>query len=376
MKILSVCTMTPSNDAQWSRVSNIAKMMESQGHEVHFVHYCRRESYNKIKNVNKLKNHSFIITSPLSVHYKHLKFLRNTEYDLVYANTASSTFISLLGKFTKKPILFDMHGDIVEEFKIENKFSLFSSYLAILLYKNIVNSISSKQADGIITVSHHMLKHLHNNKRIPLKKMFYITNGVNLDVLKPNSNLGTSDLKEQLDIQDKFVFGYIGALDKWQGVDKFIETARKIKDENIIFLIVGWENEKQEKNILYIPRVPFDQIQKYYSICDVLTLPRPTHISTEIAAPTKFAEYTAMGKPILTSNVGDAADFVNEYECGIVTKSNNPKDLIKGIYQFKNLSPKELEKMGKQSRKLAETEFNLNRIANKLSETLKSFTSK
>ncbi len=370
MKILSVCTSLPGNSSMWLRISKIKEMLEHEGHEVHFVHYIRKSSYEKIENIDNFKDHSFVLSSPLSVHIKHLKFLRKGNYDLVYANTASSAFISLLGKITKVPIIFDMHGDIVEEFLIENEFSLLSLFLPKLIYKKLINSSSLQLSDKIITVSDNMIKNLNTTKKIPLKKMSYITNGVDLDVFKPMNGEPAENLKKELGINDKFVFGYLGALDKWQGLTNFIEAARKIDDKDIMFIIVGWENKNKEENIIYIPKVPYAQVPYYYSICDVLTLPRPKHISTEVAAPTKFAEYTAMGKPVFTTNVGDAADLVKKYECGIVAKSDDPNDLIEGIYKFKNLSKKQLIIMGKNSRKLAEKEFNLNEIAIKLADTI------
>lgn len=369
MKILSVCTSIPGNNSMWLRISKIGEMLESKGHEVHFIHYIRKRSYNEIKNPDDFKNHSFVIVSSLTVHIKHLKFLKKGNYDLVYGNTASSAFISLLGKVTKVPLLFDMHGDIVEEFLIGNKFSLFSSFLPILIYKKLVNSISLRLSNHIITVSNEMINNLNLNKGIPLEKMSYITNGIDLDLFKPSKNKNL-DLKKKLGIENKFIFGYIGALDKWQGVDRFIDAAREINDKNTIFLIVGCEKSKRENNIVYVPKVPYSQITSYYSICDVLTLPRPHHISTEVAAPTKFAEYTAMEKPILTTNVGDAANLVKKYKCGIVTEGDSPKNIVDGISEFLNLSKKQLDIMGKNSRKLAEKEFDLKKIAIKLDSIL------
>ncbi len=78
----------------------------------------------------------------------------------------------------------------------------------------------------------------------------------------------------------------------------------------------------------------------------MLILPRPSHLATEMAAPTKFAEYTSMSKPVLTSNVGDAADLVKKYNSGIVVENNSTNNLINGINQFKNLKAAELKKMG------------------------------
>ena len=100
-------------------------------------------------------------------------------------------------------------------------------------------------------------------------------------------------------------------------------------------------------------------MRDHYSMCDVFVLPRPSHPATEVAAPTKFAEYAAMGKPILVTRVGDAPDLVTKYGCGVVVADNSPAELAKGIRQITDLSHEQRSEMGRQARKLAESEFTL-----------------
>ena len=104
-------------------------------------------------------------------------------------------------------------------------------------------------------------------------------------------------------------------------------------------------------------------ILNYYSLCDVLVLPRPSYPATEIAAPTKFAEYTSMSKPVLTTEVGDAADLVKKYKCGIVVADNSPENLAQGVREFNQKAADEFEVMGRNSRTLAENEFDWNKVA-------------
>jgi len=337
MKILSVHISTPGEDAAWWRISNIARILESNGHEVHFVHYCRKASYEKLENKEQYADHSFVITSPMSVHIKHLKILLKGHYDLEYRNTHPSVFISLPGKLTKTPLIFDMHGGLVEEFLLENEFSLNPSFLSKYILKKFIDFADLRFSDKIICVSHKMIDYLHNQKSVPLEKMAYVTNGVNLEFFKPVDNEKVENMRKQLGIEDKRVFGYIGEFQKWQGVENFMGAAKRIDDKDLAFLIVGGEKESKEDNIIFIPKIPRAQVPDYYSICDVLVLPRPSHPATEIAAPTKFAEYTAMGKPILTTDVGDAAGFVREYKCGIVVKDNKVENLRKGINFLKSM---------------------------------------
>ena len=373
MKILSVHISTPGEDAAWWRISNIARILESKGHEVHFVHYCRKASYEKLENKEQYANHSFVMASPITVHFKHLKILHNGDYDLIYGNTHSGAFCSMLGKLTKTPLIFDMHGGLVEEILLENVFSFNPAFLSGFIQNKLIDFADLHFADKIICVSHKTIEYLYNQKGVPLKKMAYVTNGVDLKFFKPANAEKVENMRKQLGIEDKLVFGYIGNFQKWQGVENFLEAAKKVDNKDLAFLIVGGEKESRVDNIVFIPKIPRAQIPDYYSICDVLVLPRPSHPATEIAAPTKFAEYAAMGKPILTTNVGDAAGFVREYKCGIVVENNKVENLIKGINGFKNKSEEELKRMGENSRRLAENEFDWDRVSINLLRAVESF---
>lgn len=366
MKILSVCISTPGEDAAWWRISNIARTLESNGHKVYFVHYCRKSSYEKLENKEQYAKHSFVMTSPMSIHIKHLKVLLENHYDLVYGNTHSGVFISLLGKLTKTPLIFDMHGGLVEEFLLQNEFSLNPSFLSSFILNKLIDFVGLRFSNKILCVSHKMIQYLHDKKGVPLEKMAYVTNGVDLDFFQAVDDEKVENIRNQLGIEDKLVFGYIGGFQKWQGVENFVDAARKINDREIAFLIVGGEKESREDNIIFVPKIHRSRVLDYYSICDVLVLPRPSHPATEIAAPTKFAEYAAMGKPILTTNVGDAAGFVKEYKCGVVVEDNKPEILINGINEFKSKSDDELKIFGRNSRTLAESEFDWEKVGNDL----------
>ena len=375
MKILSVHISTPGENAAYWRISNIIKILRSAGHEVDVVHYVRRSSYEKLENKERYEQDSFVIASMPTVHLKHLKLLRNGDYDLVYGNQSAATFYSVLGRLKGVPLIFDMHGGRVEEFLLNNQSNpkwKYSLKLFEFLIDNIIYFMVLHFSSKIICVSKKMIVYLHNKKGVPLEKMAYVTNGVNLEFFKPVDDEKVKNMKNKLGIEDKLVFGYIGGFHKWQGVENFIEAARKTDDKDLAFLIVGRERESKENNIIFIPKIPRAQVPDYYSICDVLVLPRPSHPATEIAAPTKFAEYAAMGKSILTTDVGDAAEFVRKYKCGIVVKDNKVENLIKGIKEFRDESEEELERMGKNSRMLAENEFDWGKVGINLLKAVES----
>ncbi|MCK4454445.1 glycosyltransferase family 4 protein [Candidatus Parcubacteria bacterium] len=377
MRILSVTIIPPGEDAQWWRISNIAKILRLEGCEVDIVHYIVKgyESHKKLKEMETKKYYkdSLMVLSPLSIPFKHFKKISKQNYDLVYGNTHAGAFFSILGKLTGIPLVFDMHG-IPEEFLLVNELKISNVHKFFLM--KFMDSAALRFSDKIICVSKTMIGYLHNEKGVPLKKMTYVTNGVDLNFFKPMDKEKINNMKKQLGIENKFVFGYIGYFQEYQGVENFIEVAKKIGDRGTAFLIVGGEKESKENDIIFIPKVPRAQIPDYYSVCDVLVLPRPSHIVTEVAAPTKFAEYTAMGKPILTTDVGDAADFVRQYQNGIIVENNHPENLEKGMLEFLTIDKDELIKMGQNSRKLAENEFDWKKISKNLMKCLEEAVTK
>lgn len=372
MNILSVCELHDRESAVWWRIWNIAELLKSRGHDVRIVHYVKKSSYKKLEDRQKGDGMSFVATPRSLVHVKHLMQLAKDDYDVVYANTCRAAFGAVFGKLARVPLILDMHGGIVEEYLLLNDAKSLRNRLELLLNK-LIDRINMRFSDRIICVSKKMIEYLHKDKEVPLEKMSYVTNGIDLELFKCVSDETKDVMRCQLGLGNRSVFGYIGNLQKWQGVENLVEAAKRSNDNNVAFLIVGGSGQSG-KNIVFVPKVPRHLITNYYSLCDVLVLPRPRHIATEIAAPTKFAEYAGIGKPILTTNVGDAADFVREYNCGIVVEDNRPENLLKGINEFKSKSISELKSMGKNSRKLAEEQFDWNKISKNLLKAVENIS--
>ena len=376
VNILSVImSLGVAGDAMWVRIYHIAKALEENGHQVNLSHYIIKINSTKHKPIlNSIEKYeteyhvrSTKICNVFSIFYKYLKDLKAGNYDIIYGNTFMGAFIPILfKKVNNTPVILDMHGLASEEYRLKEP-----NYNFNMFFCELLEFITIRFADKIFCVSENMVQHLHIKKGVPLEKLVYITNGVDLDFFKNIGDTKVQLLKKELGIENKFVFGYIGGEQKWQGLGNFIEAAKKVKNEDIAFIVVGGNKKPIDDNIIYISKVPQTQITHYYSICNVLVLPRPAHIATDVAAPTKFAEYIAMGKPILTTNVGDAADLVRQYKNGLIVENNSPENLKKGILEFLDIGEDTLVEMGIKSLKLAEDEFDWGKISDKIYESLK-----
>lgn len=369
MKIFSmISSIGIGGDAMWVRINNISCRLEKNGHNISLYHYIIKINRNKHKSI--LLNTSIYeneygvditkVCNPVSIFSIFLKDIKTDKYDLIYGNTFMGAIIPILTKkYHKLPVIVDVHGILTEEYKLKStKKSIIAS-----TFNYFLEYVCFRYADGFFCVSNKMIEYLKRKKNIPLKKMHYVTNGVDLDFFKLNEDNEIKSLRKSLCIADKFVFGYIGGSQEWQGLDNYLETIKQIKQNDIAFLFVGTGKQGKENNAIFISSVDRSQIALYYSVCDVLVLPRPSCVATEVAAPTKFAEYLAMGKPILATEVGDAGKLVQLNKNGIVIKDNSVSSLKKGILDFVAMDSKKITEMGDKSRKLAEDEFNWEKVS-------------
>lgn len=363
MNVLSVVIGSPSeNSANWIRIKKQMEILTNLGHDVELCLYTRKNL-----DFKPPFNFSMIKVSPFTIFFKHLFKILRDKYDFIFCNLHPAPFICLLSKFKSIPMILDNHGDLVSETDLLYNPNIFKKF-----YYRIISFIDLKISDRIICVSNSMINDLIK-KGVPKDKLYYVTNGVDTHIFRPLDQKNIKKVKNDLGLNNKLVFGYVGSCDKWQGLGNLIKAAEMNSDKDVFFLFVGFSNRKRKThNALFLPRVPQEEIKYYYGACDVLVLPRPYHKSTQVAAPTKFAEYAAMGKPILATNVGDAASFVKKYNCGIVVDDNSPRNLILGIKKFKSLPRKELLKMGENSRKMAEKEFSMEKMKQDLKKVIES----
>ncbi len=383
MKILSITTSLLGDYAASWRIRNIAERLQAKGHDVHLVQFVRKFSRKhltvnrEIENLRRLTSWFPLPCLDPLIHLRLLRLVRKEKPDLIYANGVWAAFVSIIAKTaTKTSFIFDMHGLLIEEFLLYHphpcrRFYSFH-WCWILLYK-LIEFVIFRFSDNIIGVSPKMIDYLHEQKGVPLTRLRCITNGVDLQAFQPaerKDDATIQQLKNNLGLQDKLIFGYAGGLQKWQGLEDFLMAARKITDDNVAFIIVGGETSRREGNIVFLPRVSRHELRDYYLLADVLVLPRFSHPATQVAAPTKFAEYAAVGKPVLVTDVGWAADLVRRYDCGIVVRNDDPEDIAQGIRQFRSKTQAELQIMGERSRKLAENEFDWDKLIDDLHKIL------
>jgi glycosyltransferase involved in cell wall biosynthesis len=151
-----------------------------------------------------------------------------------------------------------------------------------------------------------------------------ITNGVDTSIFKPYPPISTSAIRETLGFTpDDFIIGFAGSMESWYDVDHLIDIPQFFPNQNIKLLFVGGslfthrdldlkEKVKRlhlEDKVIFTGIIPYEKLPDYINCMDACTIPLLPSRWKGIALPNKFFEYSACGKPILTTNIPNVVEF-------------------------------------------------------------------
>ena len=236
--------------------------------------------------------------------------------------------------------------------------------------KKIINFFF-KMSDKITTLTKAM-KDMIISRGINPYKISIIPNVIRLSPQKIQSQ----------QTSEKFIVMYSGNLGPNYDFKTLLETALKLKDEDILFIIRGTgemesyiseyikinrlQNLKLDKKIL-----PKNELIKYLSRADVFLLPMKKHPYPDASFPIKFLDYLSCGKPIICCAEGFLSNLVMRYQVGIAIPPANPDKLFKAILTLKDNSETR-EKMSKNAQLLASRLFSFNVLEKEFSSLIKS----
>jgi D-inositol-3-phosphate glycosyltransferase len=149
---------------------------------------------------------------------------------------------------------------------------------------------------------------------------------------------------------DSLVLLFFGYVRKYKGLDILIEAFAKILSSNpkARLLIVGefYDNPNEyfdlikkltiEDKVKVINQfVPNEEVAKYYQIADVVILPYRSATQSGILN-VAYGFY----KPVIVTNVGGLAEFVDEGKTGFVVKPNSPDAIAEGVQRLLSVNGK------------------------------------
>lgn len=259
----------------------------------------------------------YTLNSPYHL-YMMNKIIKEDKIDIVVAaHVLAGTAAVTAAKWNNIPVLFDLKDWFPDSA---------AAYFKQPLMKKIVH-------DTVLDITKYNLENstkittVSPNLVIKLKSMGFesqlITNGVDTSIFKPDNSY-TKGLRGVYGIKDdEFVVGFAGSVEQWYDLESLLSLPKLLPYEKIRIMFVGGSlftdcNKRLmkktaelglEDKVTFVGLVPYDQLPKYINCMDVCTIPLGPADWRNIALPNKFFEYTACGKPILSTYIPNILDF-------------------------------------------------------------------
>lgn len=373
MKIAQVTATFPPYNAGTGNVCyhnsiELAKL----GHDVSV--YTGRKSDLKIKNS---KNLSITYLKPLfSVGNAPFlpQLLKLKGYDIVHLHYPfffGAEFVYLNSILRNSKYVLTYHNDVIS-----------SGVLGVFfkIHKHTIMKLILGRAEKVFVTStdyckNSFLSELYEKNP---EKIVEIPNGVDIQKYNPKNN--GSVIKKRLDIENKKVILFVGALDKphfFKGVDILLESFTKICNLNYHLIIVGEGDLKQnyiEKanklgvnfQVNFAGRVSDEDLPLYYAASDVTVLPSTTMGE---AFGLVLVEAMATGKAVIASNLPGVRSVIDDGENGFLVIPGDSEDLASKLNTILN-DESILSQFGMNGRQKVEENYYWVNIAKRLEKKL------
>jgi len=238
----------------------------------------------------------------------------------------------MLSKFKRKPWVFELRDIWPESIRAvssmgDSKILDWFEKLELFLYDkaNLIISVTDSFKLNLI------------QRGVDKSKIEVVKNGANLELYKPLSK--NKKLRNSLNLDDKFVIGYIGTHGMAHKLDIFIDlAAEKSFDSRFHFLFIGAGAEKAGlmakakennlKNVTFLDPVDKNDIPKYLSAIDTALVPLKKSDLFKTVIPSKIFETSSMRIPILLGVEGESKEIIEKYKAGLSFEPENTEDFL------------------------------------------------
>ena len=243
-----------------------------------------------------------------------------------------------LAKVKQRPFVFEMRDIWPESLQAVG---MSNAGLSVRLAAPLADYLY-RRADHLIVVTHSFKVYLQD-RGVSGERITVIPNGVDPDMFFPSS--ADISLQQELQLEDKFVVGYLGTHGLAHGLESVVEAARLAGQTDdltaVHFITVGAgaqfdrikEIASDLDNFTMIGQVSRADILRYWSLLDASLIHLKASPLFESVIPSKMFEAMAMGVPLLHGVGGESADIVRTSRSGICFAAEQPEALLSAIRQ-------------------------------------------
>lgn len=347
-----------------SHMRGMVEAFEELGHEVEVLVMGKKPVANFSKNDSKNHRIKKFIPGIIWRTLKELKWIQfdglarkkliqkihSFEPDLIYERSAwmSNGSIQVIKKFGIKHVV-EINAPFEEETKSFEGSGSLIHFIGKYKFKSLLKSCTA-----IASINSELTRELSHRYGIDKKKFIFTPNAISkAEIQLAKQRINPAHLDH---LKNKKVFGFVGSILPYHGVDVCIRAFAQLKREDVHLLVVGdgylipaYKKICEELHVLnlvtFTGPIPKKEVWNYLSVMDVMLLPS----TAWYCSPVKLFEYALMEKPIIAIKKPGVLDIFSEESCALF--SGSEEELLFRFQEFMN-QPNKYRLMGKLSKEI------------------------
>jgi len=239
-----------------------------------------------------------------------------------------------------------------------------------------------RRADEVVSLLPNAYEHMAE-QGLAIDKFFYMPNGVNFGDWENQLAELPSEVQSSLTEakqKGQLIVGYAGAHGLANCLMSLIEAANMLKDEKILFVLVGQGPEKERlietsrqlglRNVLFFSPVDRIAIPRLLDQFDIAYIGlRSTPVFRFGISPNKLMDYMMSAKPVVLA-IDTEKDMITASGGGIKVNPEDGEAIASAIRKIGMMSRSEREEMGRRGKRYIEEHHDYRIIGKKFLEVL------
>lgn len=223
-------------------------------------------------------------------------------------------------------------------------------------------------------------------KNVPREKLIVLPNWISGDIAIAPSSEAVRRARAELDADDAFIVTFAGNLGALQDLATVLEASEPLQRHptKIAIRIIGDGSERKRleevarsrglENVRFLGPYPSARMPAFFAASDALLVHLNASELNELILPTKTLTYMAAGRPVIAATGGATAQLIDRSRAGLSTQGGDPAALAAAIIEMAELPDAERKAMGDRARAVALTEFDRDRLIDRLGSVLAEAT--